>query len=101
MVEKMTNIIDNTIKKSNESKIMDINNLDVCKELMTYKFRLNQAKYEWECEDYNKYYGFNIHNGKNYKFELFKEKMWQHKWYRGFIRLLQKVGIMGAIKKRI
>ena len=101
MVEKMTNIIDNTIKKSNESKIMDINNLDVCKELMTYKFMLNQAKYEWECEDYNKYYGFNIHNGKNYKFELFKEKMWQHKWYRGFIRLLQKVGIMGAIKKRI
>lgn len=101
MVEKMTNIIDNTIKKSNESKIMDINNLDVCKELMTYKFMLNQAKYEWECKDYNKYYGFNIHNGKNYKFELFKEKMWQHKWYRGFIRLLQKVGIMGAIKKRI
>ena len=101
MVEKMTNIIDNTIKKSNESKIMNINNLDVGKELMTYKLMLNKAKYEWECEDYNKYYGFNTHNGKNYKFELFKEKMWQHKWYRGFIRLLQKAGIIGAIKKRI
>lgn len=101
MVEKMTNIIDNTIKKSNESKIMDVNNLDVCKELITYKFMINQAKYEWECKEYNKYYGFDTNDGSNYKFELFKETMWQHKWYRRFIRLLQKVGIMRAIKKRI
>ena len=101
MVEKMTNIIDNTIKKSNESKIMDVNNLDVCKELITYKFMINQAKYEWECKEYNKYYGFDTNGGSNYKFELFKETMWQHKWYRRFIRLLQKVGIMRAIKKRI
>ena len=100
MVEHMTKIIDETVKNPNKNKMMLNTNSDIGKELITNKFMLGQAKYEWECKEYNNYYGFET-SGGNYKFELFKEKMWQHKWYRGMIKMLQKVGIMGAIKKRI
>ena len=100
MVEHMTKIIEETVKNPNKNKMMLNTNLDIGKELITNKFMLGQGKYEWECKEYNNYYGFET-GGGNYKFELFKEKMWQHKWYRGMIKVLQKMGIMGAIKKRI
>ena len=100
MVDNMTKIIEETVKNPNKNKMMLNTNLDIGKELITNKFMLGQGKYEWECKEYNNYYGFET-SGGNYKFELFKEKMWQHKWYRGMIKVLQKVGIMGAIKKKM
>ena len=100
MVEHMTKIIEETVKNPNKNKMMLNTNLDIGKELITNKFMLGQGKYEWECKEYNNYYGFET-SGGNYKFELFKEKMWQHKWYRGMIKMLQKMGIMGAIKKKM
>ncbi len=100
MVEHMTKIIEETVKNPNKNKMMLNTNLDIGKELITNKFMLGQGKYEWECKEYNNYYGFET-GGGNYKFELFKEKMWQHKWYRGMIKVLQKMGIMGAIKKKM
>jgi len=35
----------------------------------------------------------------NYKFDLFKEKMWRSSVYRGFVKILQKIGIMKALKR--
>ena len=101
MVKNMTQILEDTIENPNKNKKIDFANIDICKEIITNKFMLNEAKYSWECKEYNNYFGFETIDSKNYKFQLFKEKMWQHKWYRGFIKLLQKIGIMGAIKKRI
>ena len=101
MVKNMTKILEDTIENPNKNKKIDFANIDICKEIITNKFMLNEAKYSWECKEYNNYFGFETIDSKNYKFQLFKEKMWQHKWYRGFIKLLQKIGIMGAIKKRI
>ena len=101
MVKNMTKILEDTIENPNKNKKIDFANIDICKEIVTNKFMLNEAKYSWECKEYNNYFGFETIDSKNYKFQLFKEKMWQHKWYRGFIKLLQKIGIMGAIKKRI
>ena len=101
MVKNMTKILEDTIDNPNKNKKIDFANIDICKEIITNKFMLNEAKYSWESKEYNNYFGFETIDSKNYKFQLFKEKMWQHKWYRGFIKLLQKIGIMGAIKKRI
>ena len=30
---------------------------------------------------------------------MLKEKMWKHKWYRGLIKFLQKIGLIKLIKK--
>ncbi len=99
MVKNMTEIIENTVKNPNKNKGISINNLDICKELITNKLINIEEKYIWEAKEYNNYYGFSTEETESYKFELFKEKMWQHKWYRGIIRLLQKLGIMKALKK--
>ncbi|MBF0927042.1 MAG: hypothetical protein HXK65_03270, partial [Clostridiales bacterium] len=46
--------------------------------------------------EYNRYFGIVRYN---YKFELFKEKMWRNSVYRGFVKILQKIGIMKALKR--
>ena len=99
MVNKMSNIIESTAKEPNKEKKISSNNLDICKELITNRLINIEEKYTWEAREYNSYYGFSADNVDNYKFEIFKDKMWQHKWYRGFIRFLQKTGIMKVLKK--
>lgn len=95
MAKNMVEIIEETLKNPNENKKMK--NIDIAKELITSKFVSGQIKYEWSIKQYNNYYGFSS-NDENYKFELFKEKMWQHRWYRGIIKLLQKTGIIKIAK---
>ena len=78
MVIRMSNILENIAK----NRLINIS-----------------EKYGWEAKEYNSYFGFSTDDIEGYKFELFKEKMWQHKWYRGIIRFLQKTGIMKQLKK--
>lgn len=99
MVIKMSNIIENTVNNPNKEKKLSYNNIDICKELITNRLINIEEKYKWEAKEYNSYYGFSTEDIENYKFELFKEKMWTHKWYRGLIRILQKSGIINAVKK--
>ena len=99
MVKKMSNIIETIAKEPNKDKKMYSNNLDICKELITNRLINIEEKYTWEVREYNSYYGFSVDDVENYKFQIFKDKMWQHKWYRGFIRFLQKTGIMKQLKK--
>ena len=99
MVIKMSSIMENVVKNPNPQKIISDKNIDICKELITNKLLSMSDKTLWEIKQYNNYYGFKIDDAQNYKFEVFKDKMWQHKWYRGIIRLLQKTGIMKLIKK--
>ena len=99
MVSKMANILENTAKEPNKEKMLLNTNLDICKELITNRLINIKEKYKWEAKEYNSYYGFSTTDADNYKLELFKEKMWTHKWYRGFIRVLQKLGIIKAFKK--
>lgn len=100
MRENMNKIIEDEIEHPNEEKIQNgkalSNSIDICKELVTSKLMNMKEKYEWECTQYNSYYGF---KESSIRFQMFKEKMWKHKWYRGFIRTLQKLGIIKAIKK--
>ena len=99
MQNEMKEIINNVIEKPNKEKILNgqalTRNINVCKELIVQKFAQNKEKYRWQCEQYNNYYGFN-HN--NYKWQLFKEKMWKHRWYRIMIKTLKKMGINKIIK---
>ena len=72
------------------------NNKSICKELITRYILSAEEKYLWECQEYNRYFGIVRYN---YKFELFKEKMWRSSVYRGFVKILQKIGIMKALKR--
>ena len=99
MQNEMKEIINNVVEEPNKEKILNgqalTRNINVCKELIVQKFASNEEKYRWQCEQYNNYYGFN-HN--NYKWQLFKEKMWKHKWYRIMIKILKKIGVNKIIK---
>ncbi len=99
MVIRMSNILENIANKPNKQKKIESDNIDICKELITNRLINISEKYGWEAKEYNSYFGFSIDDIEGYKFELFKEKMWQHKWYRGIIRFLQKTGIMKQLKK--
>lgn len=99
MVIRMSNILKNIANKPNKQKKIESDNIDICKELITNRLINISEKYGWEAKEYNSYFGFSIDDIEGYKFELFKEKMWQHKWYRGIIRFLQKTGIMKQLKK--
>ena len=99
MVIRMSNILKNIANEPNKQKKIESDNIDICKELITNRLINISEKYGWEAKEYNSYFGFSIDDIEGYKFELFKEKMWQHKWYRGIIRFLQKTGIMKQLKK--
>ena len=99
MVIRMSNILKNIANEPNKQKKIESDNIDICKELITNRLINISEKYGWEAKEYNSYFGFSIDDIEGYKFELFKEKMWQHKWYRGIIRFLQKTGIRKQLKK--
>lgn len=101
MVSEMKQIIKETIENPNKEKIENgkalAKNIDICKELIVQKFASSKIKYKWQCKEYNSYYGF---KNVNYKFLMFKDRMWKHAWYRGLIKVLQKIGVIKLIKKR-
>ena len=100
MVVRMNDIIEEIYNNPSEIVIKNgrglSNNKSICKELITRYILSAEEKYLWECQEYNRYFGIVRYN---YKFELFKEKMWRSSVYRGFVRILQKIGIMKALKR--
>lgn len=100
MVVRMNDIIKEIYNNPSEKVIENgrglSNNKSICKELITRYILSAEEKYLWECQEYNRYFGIVRYN---YKFELFKEKMWRSSVYRGFVRILQKIGIMKALKR--
>lgn len=99
MVDKMTKILEDTVKNPNKNKNASANNIDIYKELITNRLISIKEKYLWEVKEYNNYFGYIGDELEDYRFEIFKDKMWQHKWYRGIIRFLQKIGVMQVFKK--
>ena len=100
MVVRMNDIIDEIYNNPDKDKVDNgkalSKNIPICKELITRYILSAEEKYLWECQEYNRYFGIVRYN---YKFELFKEKMWRSSVYRGFVRTLQKSGIMKLLKK--
>ncbi len=102
MVERMAKIledeIDNINKEKTENGIAMSQNMELTKDLIRRSFEQRKPIYVWQVNTYNQSYEL-IKN--NYRFELFKEKMWTHGWYRSFIKTLQKMGVIRFIKKRL
>lgn len=100
MIKNMTEIFENIIKNPNEEKLANGKILgktvDITKELIVKHLVSNRIKYEWECAEHNKKHET---TKNNYKFQLFKDRMWKHAWYRAFIRMLQKTKIINKIKE--
>ncbi len=102
MVKNMSQILEDTQSKPNQQKIENgqalAKNIEITKELLTKSLIALNIKYTWECEEYNNvYYSKEMHNN----ISQFGEKMWKYSWYRGLIKLLQKLGIIGFLKKKM
>ncbi len=97
MIEKMSYILKEVYEKPNQQKIKNgrdlKNNINLCKELITANFKMDEIEYKWECSEYErKMYGraYSI-QGMNYKNELLKEKLWKIPGWRKFIQLVHKL----------
>lgn len=97
MIEKMSYILKEVYEKPNQQKIKNgrdlKNNINLCKELITANFKMDEIEYKWECSEYErKMYGraYSI-QGMNYKNELLKEKLWKIPGWRKFINLVHKL----------
>lgn len=97
MINKMTQIFENTYKKPIDEKIKNgkaLNeNINLTKELITMNMMNDKIEYSWECTEYEKkVYGraYSL-KGLNYKKELLKEKLWNIPMWRGFVGLVHKL----------
>lgn len=97
MINKMTEIFENTYKNPNDEKIKNgkalSENINLTKELITMNMMNDRIEYSWECTEYEKkVYGraYSL-KGLNYKKELLKEKLWNIPMWRGFVELVHKL----------
>lgn len=97
MINKMTEIFENTYKNPNDEKIKNgkalSENINLTKELITMNMMNDKIEYSWECTEYEKkVYGraYSL-KGLNYKKELLKEKLWNIPMWRGFVELVHKL----------
>ena len=97
MINKMTQIFENTYKKPIDEKIKNgkaLNeNINLTKELITMNMMNDKIEYSWECTEYEKKvygraYSF---KGLNYQKELLKEKLWNIPMWRVFVELVHKL----------
>ncbi len=103
MNEKMDQTITEIYKNPNKEKIENGKgmgrNLDVAKELICYFLEESNEQYSWQCLDYNSnYYELTREMGVT-RWSKIKERLWTIPLWRGFIRVLQKLGIINAVKK--
>lgn len=98
MVKNMNNILEEVYKNPNKEKIQNGIELqkyhDLITELIVKEYTQISPKYQYLCEEYKKTFGY-IDN----RFENFKIRMWNHKWYRGLVLFLKKIGVFSIIKK--
>ena len=97
MINKMSDILQNTAKKPSENKIENgiklKENINLCRELITLNVKNDEVEYKWECTEYEKrIYGqaYSIQN-MNYKKEILKEILWKNPAWRGFVKIVHKL----------
>ena len=99
MIKNMNDILVDIHDNPNKEKIKNGENLsssiDITKELITKEYIQIAEKYACLCQNYNKSYGYNEFSD----FELLKIKMWEHRWYRGIVKITKKIGIFNIVKK--
>jgi len=97
MINKMSDILQNTVKKPSENKIENgiklKENINLCRELITLNVKNDEVEYKWECTEYEKrIYGqaYSIQS-MNYKKEILKEILWKNPAWRGFVKIIHKL----------
>lgn len=99
MIQKMSTIFENIAKSPNEEKVQNgeglKNNLEITKELINMSFLANEKEYSWLCDEYNRTF---YPDASHTKRSIIKERLWTIPIWRGFIKLLQKLGIIQAVK---
>ena len=103
MNDNMDNIIQEIYNNPSQEKIENgkglSNNLSIMKELICLFLEESNEQFRWQCLEYNKnYYELTEEMGVT-KWSKIKEKLWTYPIWRGFIRILQKLGIIKGIKK--
>ena len=97
MINKMTEIFEDTYKNPNDEKIKNgkaLNeNINLTKELITMNMMNDKIEYSWECTEYEKKVYGRAYSliGLNYKKELLKEKLWNIPMWRSFVGLVHKL----------
>ena len=97
MINKMTEIFEDTYKNPNDEKIKNgkaLNeNINLTKELITMNMMNDKIEYSWECTEYEKKVYGRAYSliGLNYKKELLKEKLWSIPMWRSFVGLVHKL----------
>lgn len=105
MNKNMDNIIQEICKNPNKQKIENgkglSNNLNITKELICLFLEESNDLFRWQCQEYNKnYYELTADLGIT-KWSRIKERLWTYPMWRGFIKILQKLGIIKVVKKMI
>lgn len=105
MNKNMNNIIQKIFKNPNKQKIENgkslSNNLKITKEIICLFLEESNNQFAWQCQEYNKKYYELTTELKITKWSEIKEILWKHPSWRKFIKFLQKIGIVKAIKKLI
>ncbi len=98
MINNMNTILEEIHLNPNQEKIKNGIELqkyhDLVTELIVKEYTQISSKYQYLCIEYKKTFGY-----VEDKFEDFKIRMWNHKWYRGLVKFLKKIGVFGIIKK--
>ena len=101
MVDDMTNIFEQISINPNEEKINNGMALSCCKditkEVINLYFETSKSEYKWLCDEHNKQHGFKTKI--EIKRSILKERLWTFPVWRGFIRILQRTGIMKVLKR--
>lgn len=99
MIQKMSTIFEDIAKSPNEEKVQNgeglKKNLEITKELINMSFLANEKEYSWLCDEYNRTF---YPDASHTKRSIVKERLWNIPLWRGFIKLLQKLGIIQAVK---
>lgn len=99
MVKNMSDILEKVKQNPNSEKILNgeglAQNIEITKELININLVANEKEYKWLCDEYNKKVFGKIEVSKPTDI---KGILWSIPLWRGFIRILQKTGIMKILK---
>lgn len=97
MIRNMNKILEDIYNYPNDEKIKNGKELqkydNLLKEIILKEYLQIGSKFQYLCSEYNRIYN-NID-----KFEYFKVRMWEHRWYRGIVKSLKKIGLFEPMKK--
>lgn len=99
MIQKMSNIFEDIAKSPDKEKVQNgeglTNNLEITKELISMSFLANEKEYSWLCDEYNRTF---YPEASHTKRSIVKERLWKIPLWRGFVRILQNLGIIQTVK---